>query len=177
MPSSQAQSVWSVPFPRVHPAIWGTLALAIFAVDYLTGPYVQVTILFLFPVALATASHGRRWGAVMAVALPLLRLSFYHFRWHVPSSWLIRLMDAAVDIVVLLVLVQLIAHIARQRREIHVLEGMLPICGFCKRIRDETGRWQQLEGFIASRSEAEFTHTFCPECGRTHYGYSPSTGL
>ena len=51
-----------------------------------------------------------------------------------------------------------------------MLQGMLPICTFCKRIRDESGGWLQLERYIGDRSEARFTHTFCADCGRTHYG-------
>ena len=78
--------------------------------------------------------------------------------------------DTAVDAVVLFALAQMIDHIARQRRELHVLEGMLPICGFCKRIGDGSGEWRQLERYIAERSEAKFSHTFCPDCGKTHYG-------
>lgn len=63
----------------------------------------------------------------------------------------------------------LVDLIVRQQREIKVLEGMLPICSFCKRIRDEKGEWRRLEAFIADRSEARFSHTFCEECGRSHY--------
>ncbi|HET6798483.1 MAG TPA: hypothetical protein VFH40_15085 [Gemmatimonadales bacterium] len=47
--------------------------------------------------------------------------------------------------------------------------GTLPICTFC-RIRGEEGSWFQLEGYITDRSEAKFSHTFCPDCGRRHYG-------
>ena len=83
--------------------------------------------------------------------------------WRVPSSWALETVDTTIDLVVLLVLAQVIGHIARQRREIQVLEGLLPICGFCKRIRDESGGWLQLEHYIAERSEASFSHTFCPE--------------
>lgn len=44
------------------------------------------------------------------------------------------------------------------------LEGLLPICAWCKRIRDESGQWQQLEVYIRDRSDADFTHGACPEC-------------
>lgn len=50
------------------------------------------------------------------------------------------------------------------------LTGMLPICSFCKKIRDEHGKWNHLETYICTHSEAEFTHSVCPECGRQHYG-------
>ena len=63
----------------------------------------------------------------------------------------------------------LVHQIMRQQRQIRVLEGMLPICGFCKRIRDEEGQWRQLEMFITERSDASFSHTVCEQCGRVHY--------
>lgn len=171
IPPRNARALWSLPLPtQVHPAALAALAIAILSLDLLTGPYVQVAILFVFPVALATWNHGQLWGSVVAVALPLMRLPFFYFVWKVPSSWALEAADTAIDLVVLLVLVQLICYVARQRSEIQVLEGILPICGFCKRIRDETGGWLQLERYIAERSEASFSHTFCPECGRTHYG-------
>jgi hypothetical protein len=166
-----SQRVWPVPLrTEVHPAHWILLSIAILGLDYLTGPYIQLTILFVFPVALATWGHGRLWGSVVATALPLVRLPFYPSVWEIPNSWALEAADTAIDIFVLLALVRVIDHIARQQREIRVLQGLLPICGFCKRIRDESGGWLQLERYIGDRSEARFSHTFCPDCGRIHYG-------
>jgi hypothetical protein len=50
--------------------------------------------------------------------------------------------------------------------EINTLKGTFPICSVCKKIRTDVDYWQQVEGFIRDRSEAKFTHTFCPECHR-----------
>lgn len=49
------------------------------------------------------------------------------------------------------------------------LEGILPICSFCKRIRDDTGDWQQVERYITRHSETRFTHGVCPDCLRKNY--------
>lgn len=167
------RAVWRLPSAgRVHPVVWLAMSLAVLGLDLLTGPYIQVAILSVFPVAIATWSHGRGWGSALAIALPLVRLPFFYYIWHVPSSWALEFADTVVDVVVLLVLAQMISYIARQRRELHLLEGMLPICGFCKRIRDESGEWRQLERYIAEHTEAQFSHTFCPDCGKRHYaGY------
>jgi hypothetical protein len=54
--------------------------------------------------------------------------------------------------------------------EVRVLRGLLPICAFCKKIRTKDNRWVAIETYISDRSEAQFTHGFCPECGRKHYG-------
>ncbi|CUH97620.1 hypothetical protein P22_3752 [Propionispora sp. 2/2-37] len=44
------------------------------------------------------------------------------------------------------------------------LEGLLPLCCSCHKIRDENGNWISLERYIAQHSEAEFTHDYCPQC-------------
>ncbi|MCZ2149868.1 MAG: hypothetical protein LC126_19070 [Bryobacterales bacterium] len=46
------------------------------------------------------------------------------------------------------------------------LSGVLPICSMCKKIRNDGGRWEQLESFIQSRSQAQFTHGLCETCAR-----------
>lgn len=44
------------------------------------------------------------------------------------------------------------------------LQGLLPICSYCKKIRNDQNYWQQVEGFIRDHSEAQFTHGICPDC-------------
>jgi len=48
------------------------------------------------------------------------------------------------------------------------LEGLLPICAYCKKIRDKDNNWQVLEHYIEERSSAEFSHGICPECFAKH---------
>ena len=50
------------------------------------------------------------------------------------------------------------------REELHALEGLLPICSYCKRIRNDRDQWTSLEGYIEKRSKAEFSHGICPDC-------------
>jgi len=44
------------------------------------------------------------------------------------------------------------------------LQGMLPICSNCKKIRDDDGYWQQIESYVSEHSDAKVTHGICPEC-------------
>jgi len=44
------------------------------------------------------------------------------------------------------------------------LQGLLPICSYCKKIRDDQNYWQQVEGYISEHSEAIFSHGICPDC-------------
>src|SRR3989441_844360 len=51
---------------------------------------------------------------------------------------------------------------------VKLLQGLLPICSYCKKVRDDQNYWQQVESYIEGHSEAQFTHGICPEC-RTKY--------
>lgn len=53
--------------------------------------------------------------------------------------------------------------------EIKVLKGILPICMHCKKIRDDSGYWNQLESYIHEHSGADFSHGICPDCINEHY--------
>ena len=48
--------------------------------------------------------------------------------------------------------------------KVKTLSGMIPICAWCRKIRDDKGYWDQVEAYIESRSNATFTHGICPEC-------------
>ncbi len=53
--------------------------------------------------------------------------------------------------------------------EVKQLQGLIPICASCKKIRNDQGYWQEVEGYIQDHSEAEFTHGFCDTCLAEHY--------
>jgi PAS domain S-box-containing protein len=50
------------------------------------------------------------------------------------------------------------------RERVKILQGLLPVCANCKKIRDERGVWQPFESYISAKSEAQFTHGVCPDC-------------
>ena len=52
--------------------------------------------------------------------------------------------------------------------DIKVLRGLLPICAWCKRVRDDDGYWTMVETYVAEHSHANFTHGICPECTTKH---------
>ena len=52
--------------------------------------------------------------------------------------------------------------------EIKVLEHILPICSYCKKIRDEENQWSTVESYISIHTNSHFSHSICPECMRTH---------
>ena len=59
---------------------------------------------------------------------------------------------------------RLVQELQAALAKVKQLSGLLPICAHCKRIRNDEGYWKQIEAFIASHSEATFSHGICPEC-------------
>jgi phosphoserine phosphatase RsbU/P len=59
---------------------------------------------------------------------------------------------------------RVVERILGMRQHVSHLEGLLPICMYCKKIRDDQQQWQEIESYISKRSEAEFSHGLCPEC-------------
>ena len=102
----------------------------------------------------------------------------------------VRLMVVVVALVVLIMLIAVWRHrLMRRRRieveaknselekvnnalrekigEIRTLGGLLPICSSCKKIRNDNGFWEQVEGFLEEKSDATFSESICPECAET----------
>ncbi|MDO8945823.1 MAG: hypothetical protein Q7U88_01555 [Desulfocapsaceae bacterium] len=57
----------------------------------------------------------------------------------------------------------------RALAEVKTLRGILPICSFCKKIRDDDDSWHQIEVYVKERSDADFSHGICPVCAKKHY--------
>jgi hypothetical protein len=64
---------------------------------------------------------------------------------------------------------QLITELTSTINEVQTLQGILPICAHCKKIKGDKGYWQQVEQYISERSEATFSHGLCPDCLAQHY--------
>jgi len=64
---------------------------------------------------------------------------------------------------------RLVAQLQRLLGEVKTLSGLLPICAYCKKIRDDKGYWNKLEDYIGKHSSANFTHSVCPDCAKHHY--------
>ena len=78
----------------------------------------------------------------------------------------------------LLLLAALTSQLGKQARQlrlrVRMLEGILPICSHCKSIRDKNNNWVQLESYITAHSEAQFSHSLCPDCFKDFYGQEPA---
>jgi DNA-binding response OmpR family regulator len=53
-------------------------------------------------------------------------------------------------------------------KRVKQLQGLLPICSYCKKIRNDRNYWEQVDAYVASHSEAQFSHGVCPDCYEAH---------
>jgi hypothetical protein len=146
--------------------------------DYLTGPYIQFPILFVFPVALLAWYRPCRWAIMLAAFLCAVRQAI-SLRWweDMPTTISFDLsiifINSLIRLVVLFLVALLISRLARQRlaleAQVQTLVGILPVCGYCKKIRNEEEKWEPIESFISRHSDARFSHSVCPDCGQEHY--------
>lgn len=64
---------------------------------------------------------------------------------------------------------RLIQELREALENVRKLRGLLPICAYCKKIRDDQGYWNQLESYITQHADVTFTHSVCPECSKRIY--------
>ena len=68
------------------------------------------------------------------------------------------------QVMALLELRRVSAHMAEALEKVKTLHGLLPICAWCKKIRDDQGYWKQVEVYVQEHTGADFTHGICPDC-------------
>lgn len=150
-----------------------TLAAAVLLVDYVTGKEIEFPILYVVPVSMAAWKEQRVLAYGLAAALSLVRVGF-HIPWNEMQSPLRVWLNGSVILASLALYAYLVIRTARQTRElrkdVQMLEGILPICASCKKIRNEHGEYEQIETYISDHSEAQFSHGLCSECAKKLYG-------
>ncbi len=72
--------------------------------------------------------------------------------------------------------VRLIEQLTNALEQVKTLSGLLPICSFCKKIRNDQGYWEAVEVYVREHSNARFTHSLCPECLKREYPGVLKTG-
>ena len=149
------------------------IALGVACCDFLAGPIVFFPILFVIPVALLAWNSGLRTAMKLAAILCVFRFTVQYF-YGIPYTLSAAIINAIIRLAVLFLITFLCAKLSETiqalRARVRTLEGFLPTCSFCKDIRDEAGEWHQIEEYVASRSDARFSHGVCPKCAARHYG-------
>ena len=149
-------------------------------VDYLTGLEVIIFSFYLIPIRLASVRLGLVGGAIIAMCAVLGWGMSDYFAGQSYSNQLVAIWNVLIRLASFLVVAWLSARnaalltedratSARLRKamsEIKLLQGLLPICANCKKIRDAKGEWNVLESYIQKHAEVTFTHGLCPDCAR-----------
>ena len=78
--------------------------------------------------------------------------------------------NLAICVAITIIVLTLVSiSLSSYRKKIDTLRGIVPICSYCKQIRYDKGYWSKVEEFIANHTEAEFSHSICPDCMKEHY--------
>jgi PAS domain S-box-containing protein len=72
---------------------------------------------------------------------------------------------------------QLVRELREALAEVKALQSFLPICSYCKRIRNDQNYWQSVEGYISAHTNTQFSHSICPECFETRVDPAFKDGL
>jgi glucose-6-phosphate-specific signal transduction histidine kinase len=156
------------------------IMVGIGCIDWLTGYEIRVFAFYFIPVALAAWSFGLGATVVAAVLAALVWFGSDMLARHSYANPALAVWNTAILLSALLAIgwaIQKIRALLDAERkatavlrqslaEIKVLEGILPICAQCKQIRDDGGQWQAVEVYVRDRTEAQFSHTYCPECAK-----------
>ncbi|MBN2536601.1 MAG: response regulator [Spirochaetales bacterium] len=94
----------------------------------------------------------------------------YLLKGQVDANLLIRAMTYAIERKKLEIeREKMIVELQNALAKIKTLRGLLPICSFCKKIRDDQGYWKQIEVYMKEHSDANFSHSICPKCAKKYY--------
>ncbi|MFN7958885.1 MAG: hypothetical protein U0P46_11280 [Holophagaceae bacterium] len=160
---------------------WGILTW----LDYAMGLRVRFGPAYAFPVLLITWYFGRSWGLLSALISALLwhgmqmvvlqdySITFYRY-WDLLSGLLAFLavaLAASWSRGMYLRASLLNEELQLALEKVRTLEGMLPICAWCRKVRDEQGQWEQIETYVAKHSDTTWTHGICPECSQRFKEY------
>ena len=87
-----------------------------------------------------------------------------------PTSYSQRLGEIIIELFIFFIIMTIqILLFKKLYKRIRFLEGFIPICANCKKIRNTEDQWEQMEKYIAQHSLAQFSHSICPDCARKLY--------
>lgn len=181
MTTNAANSVAGVKLPA-RGGIWVPLGLCgltaiVAALDYVTGDEIRFYLFYLFPLMIGTWLRGWRFAVGLSIAsafawavsdlLTHRYIQSWHLAWNAAIQILCFLGVSALtwEIRVRIRMQGILnARLQQALDQARTLTGLLPICAWCKKIRDDQGYWQQVEKYISEHTEATFTHGICPHC-------------
>ncbi len=112
----------------------------------------------LISVAYIPSPDWMHYGFMHFICLSLSAIVIQVRRKSIESNEQLRLADVA-----------RLQELEAALRDIKVLEGMIPICAWCKKIRDDEGFWSEVENYVSRKTKATFSHGLCPTCEEKHF--------
>ncbi|HUI90714.1 MAG TPA: hypothetical protein VLX68_00565 [Chitinivibrionales bacterium] len=163
--------------------IWtGIIMLTAFIgyLDYITGYEFYFFVFYFIPISIAAWYVGPASSVVASFLSALTWFAADYYTGHTYSHHLLAVWNTLILLTSFVIMGWTLARLrelyGREHRgrqeleramsEVKVLEGILPICASCKKIRNDKGEWQKLETYLGQKTNAEFTHGLCPECAR-----------
>lgn len=152
--------------------------LLIAFIDWITGLHVHIDVFYFIPIFLVSIKFKPKMVYLTAFACAtLLYIASIVGGHHIIGIWY-EIWNNSVRLLsyfsIAFASVTIKAHLDAERAlsgelsiqlaEVKQLKKMLPICCYCKKIRDGRGHWHQLEGYISSHVDTQFSHGACPEC-------------
>lgn len=160
----------------------GSLMVMILVLDLLTPLGIAVSVCYVAVVLISLWSPRMRFTVLVGVVCSVLTVGLFFYKPMVAEMWKVVLNRAlalfAIWVTVYLGLQRKALEAKREKAlrerekaldEVRILRGFLPICASCKKIRDDQGYWTQIESYIKTHSEANFSHGVCPECAKKLY--------
>jgi hypothetical protein len=171
---TRSRPFWLLPLGRINAAWWILAATALVLVDYVTGPRVEVPAIYSILVALAAWYSGRTTGLLLAFTLPVSRLVLALWVWppgtvSLEAEWVGAVLRVFAFTLLALLMFRLCEHERALERNLTMLQGLLPLCSHCKRIKNASNEWEPFESYLESRTGVEFTHGICPQCAAERY--------
>lgn len=147
-------------------------------IEVRTPPDLSFSTFYFVPVVIASWWGGPRWGVFAAAFATTDFMLANYFNAAVYDHVALRawtgVNDLSAHLFTVFVVVRLRRAILAEREkhqrleealtEVQTLEGLLPVCAWCRKVRDDRGYWSQLESFISRKTRTRFSHGICPAC-------------
>lgn len=173
--SAKIRGIWTkTRAKKLLLAVSGLMLLGLVGLsDYLTGPEISFGIFYFLPIWLMTWHFNRVVAVLSSLLCALVWFAVDAASGVQYSTPIVRFWNAAARLVYFLAFAFLLSYIREQLRqskeEVKRLSELLPICASCKKIRNDEGYWQEIEGYLSTHADAKFSHGICPDCAKKLY--------
>lgn len=174
---------WLASRSDTESVIHSALGLGVIGfLDYITGPEIGFSIFYVMPIFAITWRLGLSAGMALSGASAIV-WSFVDFLGRPEMSRWSAVWNVFVGFILLVSFTYLVSRIkndiirltatttelAQALSEVKRLTGMMRMCAWCRRIKNDEGLWEPLDLYVRKHSDVNFTHGICPDCVKEHY--------